>query len=161
MVQAERLAKILFDSRMFSAYGTPQAVLSTIMVGRELGVPAMGSLRTVHVIDGKHSLSASLMVALILKSGMCEYFDPISFSDTEATFETKRKGARNPVKLTHTLEMAKMAGLVKPGSGWVKNPTDMLTARAQSRLARLVYPDLLASLYTPEELADFRDGGRE
>jgi hypothetical protein len=37
------------------------------------------------------------------------------------------------------------------------NPTDMLVARATSRLARMVYPDLLAGLYTPEELAEIRD----
>ena len=35
------LAKRLHESRMFSAYGSPQAVLSTLMLGRELGLPAM------------------------------------------------------------------------------------------------------------------------
>ena len=61
----------MHDSRMFSAYGTPQAVLSTVLLGRELGMPAMAALRSVHVIEGKHSLSADLMVALVLKSGHC------------------------------------------------------------------------------------------
>ncbi len=159
MRDARLLAKDLFDSRMFSAYGTPQGVLSTVMVGRELGLPAMASLRSIHNIEGKHSLSASLMVALVLKSGLAEYFEPISFSDTEATFETKRKGARKEVRLTHTLEMAKTAagGQFKPKSNWTTVPGDMLVARAQARLARLVYPDLLAGLYTPEELADLRE----
>lgn len=165
MTQARTLAKDLFDSRMFSAYGTPQGVLSTVMVGRELGLPAMASLRSIHNIEGRHSLSAALMAALVLKSGMAEYFEPISFSETEATFETHRKGARNPVRLTHTFEMAKTAWPKKGqdweraflASGWGRNPTDMLVARAQSRLARLVYPDLLAGLYTPDELAEMRE----
>ncbi len=160
MRDARAVADDLFKSRLFGAYGTPQAVLSTIMVGRELGLPAMGSLRCIHIIEGKHSLSASLMVALVLKSGMAEYFDPIEFDDKKATFETKRKGGRNPVRLTHTLEMAVAAGLVKDKSGWLKNPTDMLVARAQARLARLVYPDLLAGLYTPEELEDIRESNK-
>ena len=69
MADAVRLAQRMHDSRMFSAYGTPQAVLSTVLLGRELGMPAMGALRSVHVIEGKHSLSADLMVALVLKSG--------------------------------------------------------------------------------------------
>lgn len=158
MKDARLLAKDLYDSRMFSAYGTPQGVLSTIMVGRELGLPAMASLRSVHNIEGKHSLSASLMVALVLKSGFAEYFEPVSFDDKHATFETKRKGGRKPIELTHTIDMATAAGLVKEKSGWVKNPTDMLVARAQARLARLVYPDLLAGLYTPEELEDIKEG---
>lgn len=156
MREAVMVAKDLHASRMFADYGTPHAVLSTIMLGRELGLPALGSLRTIHVIEGKHSLSASLMVALVLKSGLAEYFEPVSFSDTEATYETLRKGARNPVRLQHTIQMAQTAGLVKDKSGWVKNPVDMLVARAQARLARMVYPDLLAGLYTPEELADIR-----
>jgi DNA polymerase-1 len=157
MKEARVLATDMYESRMFSAYGTPQAVLSTVMVGRELGLPAMASLRCVHVIEGKHSLAASLMVALVLKSGLAEYFEPVSFSDTEATFVTKRKGGRREISLTHTFEMAKAAGLVKDKSGWVKNPVDMLVARASARLARMVYPDLLAGLYTPDELREIRD----
>jgi len=86
-------------------------------------------------------------------------------SDTEATYETKRKGARNPVRLTHTIEMARQAWPKTKAdweksflaSGWGRNPTDMLVARSSSRLARMVYPDLLSSLYTPEELAEIRE----
>lgn len=165
MKDARILAKDMYDSRLFSAYGTPQAVLSTVMVGRELGLPAMASLRCIHVIEGKHGLAASLMVALVLRSGLAEYFEPISFSETEATYETKRKGARNPVKLTHTFEMALKAWPKTnkdweqkfQASGWGRHTTDMLVARATSRLARMVYPDLLAGLYTPEELAEIRE----
>jgi 5'-3' exonuclease len=134
MKDARLLAKDMHESRMFSAYGTPQGVLATIMVGRELGLPAMASLRSVHVIEGKHSLSASLMVALVLKSGLAEFFEPVSFSETEATYETKRKGARNPIRLTHTFDMATKAWPKEKvdwqkrfeASGWGRNPTDML-----------------------------------
>jgi 5'-3' exonuclease len=151
------LAKDLHASRLFSAYGTPQGVLSTIMLGRELGLPAMGALRSVHIIEGKHTLAASAMVALVLRSGFAEYFEPVSFDEKQATYVTKRKGARGEVTLTHTIEMATQAGLVKPNSNWVKVPTDMLIARASARLARMVYPDILAGLYTPEEIAETRE----
>lgn len=161
MRDARILAKDMHDSRMFNAYGAPQAVLSTIMVGRELGLPAMASLRSVHVIEGRHSLSAQLMVAVVLKSGLAEYWTPVSFSDTEATFETKRKGAPQPIRLTHTIEMARKAWKKDAGawekSGWGANPTDMLVARASARLARMVYPDVIGGLYTPEELREIRD----
>ena len=50
--------------------------------------------------------------------------------------------------------MAKEAELVKPGSNWVKTPTDMLVARCSVRLARLVYPDIVANVYTPDELQE-------
>jgi 5'-3' exonuclease len=156
MRDAQLLSKHMYDSRMFSAYGSPQAVLATIMVGRELGLPAMASLRNVHNIEGRHALSAALMVALVLKSGLAEYFDPVEFDEVHATFVTKRRGGRKEIALTHTIEMAKTAGLIKEKSNWLKIPTEMLMARAQSRLARLVYPDLLAGLYTPDELEDAR-----
>ena len=74
MHEACLLAKRLHQSLLFSGYGSPQAVLSTIMLGRELGLPSMAALRSVHIIKGKHSLSADLMVALVLKSGLAEYF---------------------------------------------------------------------------------------
>lgn len=158
MKDARILAKDMHDSRLFSAYGTPQAVLSTVMLGRELGLPAMASLRGVHIIEGRHALSAQTMVALVLKSGLAEYFRPVSFSETEATYETLRKGPGNqPIRLTHTIAMATQAGLLKEKSGWLKNPTDMLVARASSRLARMVYPDIVGGLYTPDELSELRE----
>lgn len=150
------LAKHVYESRLFSAYGTPQGVLTTIMLGRELGLPAMASLRQIHIIEGRHGLSAQLMVALILKSGLAEYFEPLEFDELHATYETLRRGARNPVKLTHTIEMARTAQLLKKDSNWEKVPTDMLVSRATSRLARMIYPDVVGSLYTPEELRDIR-----
>src|SRR5690606_13825715 len=39
MREARLVAADMFNSRMFSAYGNPQGVLSTVMVGRELGLP--------------------------------------------------------------------------------------------------------------------------
>ncbi len=170
---AQALAQNMHTSRMFSAYGSPQAVLSTIMVGRELGLPAMSSLRGIHNIEGKHSLSAGLMVAIVLKSGMAEYFEPaldsdgsLLISDVSATYVTKRKGARHEMRLTHTFEMARQAWpKTKPdwekaflASGWGRNPADMLVARVSARLARLIYGDLIAGLYTPEELQEVREG---
>ena len=47
---------------------------------------------------------------------------------------------------------------LKP-SPWHRMPDKMLRARAKSELARLEYPDLLAGLYTPEELKDAKNGG--
>jgi 5'-3' exonuclease len=157
MQDARILAKDLHQSAMFSGYGSPQAVLSTVMLGRELGLPAMASLRGIHNIEGKHGLSAQLMVALILKSGVCEYFERISSSATEATFEALRKGARAPQRVSYTLEQAKQAGLVKDKSAWMKDPESMCIARASSRLARIVAPDVVGGLYTPDELREARD----
>lgn len=154
MQDARILAKDLYQAAMFSGYGSPPAILSTVMLGRELGLPAMASLRGIHNIEGKHALSAQTMVALILKSGQFEYFERVSSSATEATFEAKRKGARTSQRVTYTLDQAKQAGLVKDKSAWSKDPESMCIARASSRLARIVAPDIVGGLYTPDELRE-------
>ena len=156
MDDAVRLAQRLHDSHMFSAYGTPQAVLSTVLLGRELGLPAMAALRSVHVIKGRHSLSAQLMVAIILKSGKADYFRLIESTEMICTYETKRKGRTEPTTHTFTIDDARTAGLLN--DNWTKMPKPMLRARCSSELARIEYPDLLAGLYTPEELRDANNG---
>lgn len=149
--QALTLAKAMFQSRLFSAYGTPEGIFSTILAGRELGMQAMSSLRAFHLVEGRPTLSADLIRALVLKSGKAKYFRPIQRSATSATWETQR-GDDPPVSLTYTHDEAVAAGLVKKGSAWEKNPADMCVKTASSKLARLVYADVTMNLYSPEEL---------
>jgi hypothetical protein len=135
------------------------------MVGRELGLPAMASLRGIHNIKGQHALSAALMAGLVIKSGLADFFRPVTddagnidADEKHATFETLRKGPDNRLtRFTYTIEEATTAGLVKKDSGWEKNPKSMLIARAEAGLARLIYPELMAGLYTPEELEEVRN----
>lgn len=159
--EAQNLALDMYKSNMFSGYGNKEAVLSAVMVGRELGLPAMSSLRNIHVIEGKHSLSADAMVALVLKSGLAKYFKPKKWDATGATWETVRVDGMmgpDPIEFTYTLEMAQAAGLVKDKSNWQKRPLEMCMARSKAILARICYGDLLASLYTPEELREITEG---
>ncbi len=154
MKDAFALAQNMHASRMFSAYGTPQAVLSTVLAGRELGMPAMVSLRAFHVIEGKTTLSAEALRARILTSGKAKYFRCTERTAKSATFETQR-GDDPPVTLTYTIDEGRAAwpkdeaAFLK--SAWGKNPADMLTARASAKLARLVYPDVTLGLYASEE----------
>jgi len=150
------LAKYVHDSRLFAAaYGTPQAVLSTVLAGRELGLQAMASLRAVHIIEGKPTLSADLIRALVIRSGAARYFRCTERTATRATFETQR-GDDPPIGLTFTIEEARAAWSKDDAawlkSGWGKNPADMLVARAGAKLARLVFPDVVHGLFDPSEI---------
>jgi len=65
-------------------------------------------------------------------------------------------------KTTFTMEDAKRAELVKPGSGWVKYPQAMLFARAISAGCRTFTPDVFSGtlVYVPEEMgADVNEDG--
>lgn len=159
MAEAITLAKDMFLARNFAGASSPQTALATILMGREMGIPAMTALRTIHVIDGRHALSAQAIVGLTLRSGLVEYVDPIEVSDTTVTYAAKRRG-RPEVRLTHTIEMARQAGLVKPNSNWTKIPTDMLVSRCSARICRLIAPDVTANVYTPEELTDIKEVSR-
>lgn len=155
MAEAWTLAQHLHQSRLFSAYGTPSAVLSTILAGRELGLQAMASLRAFHIIEGRPTLSAGIIQAMVVKSSACEYFRCTERTNERATFETKRRD-NPPVTLTFTMEDAKLAWSKGEDafkkSGYGKNPADMLVARCATKLGRLVYPDVVSNLYSPEEM---------
>jgi 5'-3' exonuclease len=150
MNQAVELSGLLHKARLFNGYGSPEAVLSTVLAGRELGISAMASLRSFHIVEGRPTLAADALRALVLKSGKAKSFRCTERTAQAATFSTQRQD-EEPMTLRYTIEEAQAAGLVKNGSGWTKNPADMLVARASSKLARLVYPDVVAGLYAPEE----------
>jgi len=155
MDEAVRLAQRMFESRLFSSYGTPQAVLAMVLAGRELGIPAMASLRAFHVIDGKPTMSAGTIQSLVIKSGKAKYFRCSERTDQRATFETQR-GDDPPIALSFSVEDGRRAwpkdDAAFAKSGWGKNPADMCVARAATKLARLVYPDVVSGLYAPEEM---------
>lgn len=132
----------------------PGDVLVVLLTGREFGIGPMQALRSIHVVDGKPTMSADLMVGLCLaRREVCEYFTPVESTAQRATYKTKRTGSPE-VSLTWTMEQAK-AARVTGKDNWQKYPDAMLRARCASALARAVYPDLLAGTYDPDEL----DGG--
>lgn len=157
--EAGQLAKWIFESKQFSSYGTAQAVLATILAGRELGLQAMASLRAIHIVDGKPTLSADLIRGLVIRSSAARYFRCVERTPERATFETQR-GDDPPMVLTFTIEEGRAMWAKGDDawnkSGWGKFPSDMLVARASAKLARLVYPELTFGLYTNDEIEDGR-----
>ena len=137
----------------------PQDALMVLMAGRELGFAPMQSLRLITVIKGKITLAADATVALVRKSGECVEWRCTETTATKATYVTKRKGDTEPTTLTWTIEQAQRAGLVS-GTGWRSYPEAMLRARCAAALARIVYPDIVAGIYDPDELAVPLDSGR-
>jgi hypothetical protein len=154
LAEAFNLAKSMFQSRLFSAYGSDHAVLSTILAGREFGMPAMASLRAFHIIEGRPTLAADTIRALVLQSGAAEYFRCTERTNERATFATKRKGEPE-FTLSYTVAEARIAfkgdDIAFAKSAWGKYPADMCVARAGAKLARLVYPDVVHGVYSREE----------
>jgi hypothetical protein len=63
----------------------------------------------------------------------------------------------NEVEIGFNLEDAKVAGLwpAKAGSGWAKDTAAMLRARCISKAVRMLAPEVVMGVCTPEEVTDF------
>jgi len=109
----------------------------------------MQAFRSIYVVKGKPTLSAQLMGALILRAG--HSYRVIESSNTRCEIEFRRK---NGIVYRHefAIEDAKRAGL--GGQTWQAYPKAMLFSRCMSAGARVAMPDVLAGMYTPEEMAD-------
>ena len=153
---AYRLAGVLAKAGVGGVKSADDA-LARLLAGRELGIPAMTSIRQLFVVEGKIGMEATLMHALCLRSTqICEYFDHVETTREQATFVTKRRG--RPEKFhSFTAADAEAAGMFQRGEHKDKNNYDrwlkqMLEARCKAQLARLVYPDILGGIFTREEL---------
>lgn len=130
----------------------PHDVMAIILTGAELGLGPMQSIRGVHIIEGKPTLAAELMAALVVRvDSVCEYLQLIESSATVAVYETKRKGHPKPTTVRWTIAQAQAAGLVGRDN-WRKYPDAMLRARCTAAICRAVYPDLVGGMYDPDEI---------
>jgi hypothetical protein len=153
VAELKELATIAINSGLLSRElqgKGAQAAFIIIATGMELGLSPMQALRGIHVVEGKPVLSADLLVALVKRSGACEYFRLVESTPERATYETLRKGEPKPTPLTWTMEDARRANLVGR-QNWKAHPAAMLRARCAAALARAVYPDLLLGVYEESE----------
>lgn len=135
--------------------GHPPAVLAALMAGAERGLGPMESLRSINVIDGRPTLSAEVMRALVLAAG--HEIEIVDTSDEIAALRGRRRGSENwSPEFVWTLDRARRA-LLADKANWKKYPEAMLLARASTDLCRAVFPDVVAGLSSTEEWGDVID----
>lgn len=145
------LAQYLSKSGMLGKdIRTPEQALTVMIAGRELGFTAMQSLRAIYIVEGRVTLSADAMVALVLRSPECEYLTMVSSTAEECTYKTKRRG-QPEVVMSVTAADAKTAGW---GATHTKYPAIMKRHRCASNICRTVYPDVVLGMFTPDEMAE-------
>jgi hypothetical protein len=144
--QADMLIKSNFLPQSIKA---PEQAIAIILQGRELGIGAMAALQTINVIQGKPTVSPQLMLALINRSGQMEDMKMDS-NGKAAVCMMKRKG-RIPHTVKFGEEEAKALGLFGKDN-YKKQPGTMYQWRAVAMCARVVFPDVILGLYTPDEM---------
>ena len=146
---AERIAKSQLIPQAYR--GKPADAAICMMYGAEVGLPPMTALQRIIVINGKPTLDAQGMAALIRGAG---HSIVGKTSNEEAVVTGRRKDNGDEMTVTFTMADAKRANLVKNGP-WTQYPSAMLWARAVSKLARELFPDVLMGMsYVPEEMSE-------
>jgi hypothetical protein len=150
------IARGLFESGILGRHITnPWAALAIIEKGRELGIAPMTALSHINMIEGKPSADAQMLAGMIYTAHGDNALEVIEETDDHVTIAYKRKGWAKPRTTSFTMEDARRAGLTNK-QNWQKYPKAMLTARAISKAAHMAFQDVVAGMYTPEELAPDR-----
>lgn len=144
-------AKALVSSKFLpKAVDTPEKAIAVMMTGRELGIGPMQALRCVHIIDGKPTLAAELIAALVLRRVPGSVLEVAESTNERCVVIAARPG-RPERPFTFTIEDAKAAGITGKDN-WKKYPRAMLRSRAITEAARAVFPDATLGVYDPDEL---------
>lgn len=150
-----QMAGVLCKSGLIpSGLNTAEKVFVALQWGHELGLTPMVAVNNIAVINGKPTLSADIMCAVVKRSPEYGGIKWIEMSDTKAECEITRilpNGEKETQRSCFTIEDAQNAGLASRDV-WKKYPKRMLKHRCLSYGLKDMFPDLLAGLYDPEEM---------
>lgn len=144
--QAEMLASSTIIPAAYQ--GKPSDIITAALYGREIGMGPVTALSNINIIQGKATLSAEGMCAVVRARGH-------SITGKASAHGARVHGRRNDNGDEMTLEFLeedrRRAGLnSKP---WSQYPKAMFWARAVSQLCRELFPDVLSGIsYTAEEI---------
>lgn len=153
IAEVSRLAQFIAGTEFVpkSLRDSPAATAAAILYGREVGLPPMTALTQTHVIEGKPSISAEGMRALVLAAG--HELEIEETNSARCTMRGRRRGTEKWLTLAWSTDDARQAGLLGRGP-WKSYPRAMLQARATTELCRLLFPDVIRGFRSVEELED-------
>lgn len=151
------LGQKLFESRAYSRFPTAEAIMATVMRGRELGIPALASLDAFHFVAelGRILPSWQLIRALAERDPKCMFFRWVGGDDKSATWETRHADHPEATRMTYTIGQAEKAGLLKPDkpkAAWSARPEEQLSKTCCCILARRVFSGAVLGLYSEAEM---------
>lgn len=120
------------------------------------GITPLEFAKTYHIIKGRPSMKADAMSARFRQSGgKCRWIN-LGDDGKEARAEFSYDG--QTLEIAYTIDDAKKVmgkdRIDQPDSNWSKDRGAMLRARLITKAIRIIAPELIAGVYTPEELED-------
>ena len=147
----QSMAKRAVESKYFQALGGESGLAMIMLYARDLNIPLTQAIfGGMHSIQGKITISANMMNNLIRKAG--HRLEIIENSNNQCTIKGTRRDTGDSCTCGFSIADAKLAGVYKAGGSWDKYPSDMCFARAISRLARRLFPDIIGPSYVEGEL---------
>lgn len=144
------MAAILLKSGLVPKhFTTPEAILSAILYGQELGFSPMQSVQSIIIIQGKPTVESAGFQALAIQHG--GRFEDIEHTDKICWLRLHRGSESREFKFS--IEDARQMGLADKDN-WRKMPKDMLYARCASRAVRRMFPDIVKGFKGREEMED-------
>lgn len=160
MHEAIELAGRLAGARGFvpaALAGNGAAVLAAILTGAELGMGPMEAMRSLHIIEGKPTMAAEVMLARAHRAGHRTKWVSLGDNGT-ATLRITLAGQTTPeADVSFTRREAEAAGLAGKGN-WKKHEAAMLRARATSACIRAHCPEVLGAGVYESESGEITDG---
>lgn len=161
--EAFKVACAMHESRFFEKkFRTPDALLTIVLAGREVGLGAFAAANSIDNIQGTLQMKASLMVGLVQSKKECEYLYCEESTNESCTWVTKRLSNPSEQRVTVTYGNLEQAGITKAYNkktdnvetkdNYRKQPDVMVMWRCAAKLCRRVYSDLLFGLYANEEM---------
>ena len=157
LAETKELATIFHQSGLFTDIKQSAQAMVKIIAGRELGFGPLASMNGIYIMQGKITLSANLMGAMVKRSQRYDY-KVTQLDDSVCAIDFYQDG-QVAGQSVFTIQDARRAGT----KNLDKFPRNMLFARAMSNGVRWYCPDVLGGspVYTPEELgAEVDEEGR-
>ena len=170
MADAHALAKAVCNTAMVPKHfqGKPDDTAAAMLYGASLGLDPMQAVRAIYVVHGSPGLYAKSMAGLAAAHGHETW--TVATSDDSVTVAGRRRGSERVEESTWTIERATKAGYVPtidPNTNKYKvnqygklignekyftDPQAMLHAKALAEVCRKIAPDVLAGVYSVEEI---------
>ncbi len=155
------MGEMIAGSGMFGCTKTEQGMVLAMQCLAE-GKAPLELAKTYHIIEGKLTMRADAMLGRYLASGGKVKWTERSDKRVAATWICDG----NEVEIAVTIEEMTKNGVAVGNNGklktnWQRFPRQMLTARNISEAIRLLMPQIVAGIYTPEEVSDFSNNERQ
>lgn len=148
----QQLCQALMKTSHYAKMGL-EGIFAIVAKARSLNIDPLDALNGgLYCIQGKVEMSGQMMNCLIRQAGHSVTKDSKS-DDTICILHGKRVDNQDTWTESFSIAEAKRAGIYNERSPWGKYPRDMLFARALSRLARQLFPDVIKGCYVEGEIS--------